>query len=120
MVRFNFFIDILRKKIYYKQIEKPVHIFDRQNYELVGGYSASTDSDFNLVIDSIGEKFAHCAGAKAGLKSGDTIIWFCGYSMKEITEKLIDFRDVLHNYDCYHLKVKRNGDTLDLKTYKNY
>ena len=116
MVRYNFFIDLYHRKIYFKPIEKPVPVFSRENYEIGGAYGVFLSE--MVIIDSIGEKYSIGPFARAGVKDGDTIIWFCGYSIKEQAE--MDFRDLLHQYDCYHIKVLRNGDTIDLKTHKNY
>lgn len=117
MVRFNFFIDLYNKKLYYQPIEKPMHIYYKNGYETIGAY-LHYDTSLNIVIDSIGAQYASGPCARAGVKEGDKLIWFCNYSIKELTENPKDFREIIHDYDCYHFRIVRNGDTLELKTNK--
>lgn len=117
IVRFNYFIDLYNKKLYYKQIKKPTHIYFIDGYETIGAY-CHYDTELNMVIDSIGTKYAQAPCARAGAKAGDKIIWFCGYSCKELVETRKDFRETIHNSDGYHFRVVRNGDTLNLTTNK--
>lgn len=119
IIRFNYFFDLKNKIIFLKQINNPKHIFFKSGYSFVGGYGHYT-KDLNLVIDSIGEKFSHFPLPMAGLIKDDTIIWFCGRTMKETKEKSLDFRDLLQGSQYYHLKVIRNGDTIDLKADKMF
>jgi hypothetical protein len=119
IVRFNYFIDLHDKKIFHKQISNPVHIYSKDGYDIGGAY-AHYDTALNIVIDSIGKKYANDALARSGVRDGDVVIWACGYSVKEQIEKMIDYRDAVHDYGGYHYKVIRNGDTLDLKTRKTF
>jgi hypothetical protein len=119
IIRFNYFIDLYNMKLYYQQIENPCHFYSRDGYDIGGGYG-HYDDELNLVIDSIGKFYENDALARAGAKDGDIVIWFCGYSVKEQIEKLMDFRDVVFNYGSYHFKVIRNNDTIDLRTNRTF
>lgn len=119
VLRYNYFIDLHNSIMYIKPVKKITHIYHKIDDDM--NFYGHYDKDRNYVIDSI-DILSEGPAYKAGVRKGDAVYWFMGYKMKDIIERPMDYDYIkmVNNYDCYHFKVIREKDTIDLKIHKTF